>query len=289
MKIADIFRMLWLASMWGGSFIFMRVAVHGLGPVWLIEVRLLLAGLLFLPLAYRLKLLEQMKTHWGDFLILGCINFSLPFVLFAFASLYLPAGFTSILNATTPLFSSIVALIWLKEKLTIPKLGGLVLGFAGVVILVGLKDFTLTSSLIAAIIAGLSGSIMYAFAAPYANYKLADVSPIATTTGSLLAASILLIPALPFTMPNSFPNFQVVSATIALAIFSTALVDVFYFQLLHNIGSTRTLTLTYLVPLFAIGWGWFFLGETLTFSMIVGGAMILLGVAISLKKSKKAI
>lgn len=288
MNITDILRMLWLASMWGGSFIFMRVAAPGFGPVWLIEMRVLLAGLMFIPLVYRFKLLDQMKGHWGDFLILGCINFSFPFVLFAFASLYLPAGFSSILNATTPLFGTFVAFIWFKEKLTILRLVGFALGFAGVVILVGLEDFTLTSSLIAAIIAGLSAAIMYAFAAPYAKEKLAGVSPIATATGSLLAGAILLLPALPFTIPASIPNIKVVGAAIALAIFSTALAYLLYFQLLNNIGSTQTLTVTYLVPLFAIAWGWFFLGETVTTSMLVGGVLILSGVAISLKKAKKS-
>lgn len=103
MKISNVAELLLLAGLWGGSFLFMRIASPVLGPVWLIECRVLLAGLTLLPLLARLDLLREMRHHWMPLFIVGCINSAIPFLLLAFASLSLPAGFTSILNATTPL------------------------------------------------------------------------------------------------------------------------------------------------------------------------------------------
>ncbi|MGF1538644.1 MAG: DMT family transporter [Elainellaceae cyanobacterium] len=135
MKLSDVAELLLLAALWGGSFLFMRIAAPVLGPAWLIELRVLLAGLALLPILMRLGLLGHLRQRWMPLLVVGCINSALPFVLLAFVSLSLPAGVTSILNATAPLFGTVVAAIWLKERLTYPRVAGLVLGFVGVVIL----------------------------------------------------------------------------------------------------------------------------------------------------------
>ncbi|MDK3159793.1 EamA family transporter [Kamptonema cortianum] len=121
MSISNIAKLLLLAALWGGSFLFMRIAAPILGPVWLIEFRVLLAGLVLLPLLARLALLGEMRRNLIPLLVVGCLNSAVPFVLFAFASISLPAGFTSILNATAPLFGTVVAAVWLKEKLTLTQ------------------------------------------------------------------------------------------------------------------------------------------------------------------------
>jgi EamA-like transporter family len=115
MRGLNIAVFLLLAALWGGSFLFMRIAAPVLGPVWLIEVRVLLAGLALLPVVIRLNLLDEMRRNLMSIFIVGCINSAIPFLLFAFASLYLPAGFNSILNATSPLFATVVAFVWLKD------------------------------------------------------------------------------------------------------------------------------------------------------------------------------
>ena len=117
MKFLEIAGFLLIAALWGGSFLFMRIAAPVLGPIWLIEIRLLLAGLSLLPLLIKLNLLGELRRYWKPLFVVGCLNSAIPFSLYAFASLYLPAGFTAILNATTPLFGIIIALIWLIEKL----------------------------------------------------------------------------------------------------------------------------------------------------------------------------
>lgn len=144
MRVSDVAELLLLAALWGGSFLFMRMTAPVLGPVWLIEMRVLLAGLFLLPFLIRLNLWGEVRRKVIPLFIVGFINSALPFSLFAFASLFLPAGFTSILNATSPLFGTIVASVWLKEKLTVSRMIGFVLGFAGVVALIGWKTFAAT-------------------------------------------------------------------------------------------------------------------------------------------------
>lgn len=116
MRVTDIFELLLLSALWGGSFLFLRIAAPVLGPVWLIEARVLIAGLVLLLFTARLGLLNEIRSNARKLLIVGCINSAIPFVLFVFASTLLPADFTSILNATTPLFGTVVASVSLKDQ-----------------------------------------------------------------------------------------------------------------------------------------------------------------------------
>lgn len=285
MKLSDVAELLLLAAVWGGSFLFMRIAAPVVGPVWLIEIRVLFAGLLLLPLAMRLHLLPIIWKHWLPMLVVGGVGSALPFVLLAYASVSLPAGFTSILNATTPLFGTVVAAAWFQEKLTPTSLVGFVLGFVGVVILVGWESGATASGFWFAVGACLLASSMYAIAAPYAKRSLSGVSSIAVTTGSQLGAALFLVPAIPFTVPREAfsvgVSLNVWIAVIALVVLSTAFAYILYFRLIQNIGATRALTVTYLIPVFAIIWGALALGEAITSSMVGGGLLVLMGVAIA--------
>ncbi len=279
MQLIDIFQLVLLAAFWGGSFLFLRIAAPVLGPVWLIEVRVLFAGLILLLFAVRQGLLTTIRRNFVPLLIVGAINSAIPFLLFAFASLSLPAGFTSILNATTPLFGTIVAAIWLKEKLTASRMIGFALGFAGVVILVGWKTFAVTQSFVNAVVAAMIAAFLYALAATYTRKYLCGVPPLAIATGSLLSAAIFIAPLMPFFVPTRTPTITVILSVIALSLFSTALSYILYFRLINNIGSTKTLTVTYLSPGFAMLWSQLILKEPITESMIVGCSFILLGTA----------
>jgi drug/metabolite transporter (DMT)-like permease len=136
MRVLNLLQLLLLTALWGDSFLFFRIASPVLGPVWLIEARVLLAGLTFLPWLVRLDRFNEVRKKLIPLFVVGCINSAMPFLLLAFTSLSLPARFTSILNATAPLFGTVVALVWLKEKLTLSRMVGFVLGFAGVIVLV---------------------------------------------------------------------------------------------------------------------------------------------------------
>ncbi|NJL84995.1 MAG: DMT family transporter [Leptolyngbyaceae cyanobacterium SM1_1_3] len=281
MKITDIAELLLLAAVWGGSFLFMRVAAPVLGPVWLIECRVLLAGVVLLPVLARLDLLHYLRRHWLPLMVVGGVNSAVPFVLFAFASISLPAGFMAVLNATAPLFGTVVALIWLKESLTAARMIGFALGFIGVVVLVGWNAIAATPAFFVAVSAGLLASLMYAIAAPYAKRNLVGVPSLVVASGSQLSAACLLLPVLPFTVPSQAPSTTVVASVVALALLSTALAYILYFRLIQNVGSTKALTVAYLIPLFAMFWGALILQEAVTAAMLWGCGLILLGTAIA--------
>ncbi|MGB3295102.1 MAG: DMT family transporter [Phormidesmis sp.] len=281
MQISEIAELLLLAALWGGSFLFMRIAAPVLGPVWLIEIRVLLAGLALLPLLIRSNSGAIVRAKAVPLFVVGCFNSALPFLLLAFASISLPAGFTSILNATAPLFGTLVAVVWLKERLSFAQVVGLGLGFVGVVVLVGLKTFVATPAFVTACGAGLAAAVMYAIAAPYIRQQLAGVPSLTITTVSQLSAALFLLPALPFTIPQATPNLTVILSVVALALFSTSLAYILYFRLIQKVGSTKALTVTYLIPAFAMLWGALVLREPITSTMVVGGALVLLGTAIA--------
>jgi drug/metabolite transporter (DMT)-like permease len=276
-----VLALIFLAALWGGSFLLMRIAAPVLGAVWLIALRVSLAGLILLPLALRAELLPSMRQHWRSLLFVGCINLAAPFSLLAFASIYLPAGFTSILNATVPLFGTFVATIWFQEKLTLNRLLGFLVGFSGVVVIVGWRSFDLTQEFLVAVGAGLVAALLYAIAAPYIKQKLAGVSSLAIATGTQFGAVVCLLPMLPFTLPTQVPTAIVILSLFGLALLSTALASLIYLRLIKEIGATSTLTVAYLIPLFAILWGAIVLREQLTPSMALGGSFVLLGTAIS--------
>lgn len=281
MGLADFLELLLLAAVWGASFLFMRIAAPEIGPVWLIETRVLLAGLALLLVSARLNLLNQIRSKFIPLFVVGCINSAIPFLLFAFASLYLSAGFNGILNATAPLFGTIIAFFWLKEKFTLNRIVGFAIGFAGVIVLVGLANQPTDRSFILAASGGLLAALMYAIASIYIKQNLSEVTPLVIATGSQLSAAIVILPLIPFTIPKALPSIAVIVAIAALGLFCTALAYILYFRLIKNIGATKALTVTYLIPLFAAVWGALVLAEPITRSMALGCGLILLGTAIA--------
>nr|WP_315875455.1 DMT family transporter [Acaryochloris marina] len=259
----------------------MRIAAPVLGPIWLIECRVLFAGLALLPLLLRSQAWSMICANLKSLFIVGSINSALPFLLLAFASLSLPAGYTSIVNATAPLFGTLIATTWLHEKLTAARMVGLLSGFAGVVLLIGLQPMEITPVVIGSIVAGLLAAIMYAIAAPFAKRRLSGIPPLVIATMTQLSAAVALLPLLPFTLPAAMPSTTIMLAVLALAFFSTSLAYLLYFRLIQNIGASKALTVTYLVPIFAVLWGAVFLREAITVAMISGCCLILLGTAIA--------
>lgn len=269
-----------LAALWGGSFLFMRVAVPEFGPVWLIEVRVLIAGLALLPLLLRRRQLAELRSHAWPLLLVGCLNAALPFTLLAYASLSLTAGLTSILNATVPIFAAAVGLLVFAERLSGRQLLGILLGFAGVVVLVG-TPHPGTAVPLDAVAAGLAAALSYVFAANLAKRRLTHLPASVSVTGSQLGAALALLPLLPFSVPDQVPGMLALASVLALGLLSTALAFAIYFQLLRDAGPTRTLTVTYLIPVFAVAWGALLLDEAITLGVLGGGGLILGGVALA--------
>lgn len=284
MPMRSLALLLILAALWGGSFVFMRVAVPALGPIPLAFVRVALASLVLLALAFAQRRVPDFRTRWREFAVVGVVNSALPFVLFSYAAQHVTASAGAILNATSPFFGAIAAAIWLNESLTWRKVAGMALGLAGVVVLVGWHPDTITSETALAIAACLAAALCYGLGGTYAKRKLSGVPSFAIACASQLAAAVALAPALPFTTVPGPLSALVVANVIALAVASTAIAYLIYFKLIADIGPARALTVTFLIPLFGVLWGFLFLDEALTLNMLTGGALIVAGTALALRK-----
>ena len=273
-----------LAALWGGSFLFMRIAAPVLGPVWLIELRVLLAGLVLLPLVLQRGQLSILRREWRLLLGVGCLNAAAPFTLLAYASLELTAGMTSILNATVPIFAAVWAFAFAAESLDLRRGLGVGLGFFGVVVLVGIPGNGGNAPLLS-VLAGLLAAASYVVAANLAKRQLTHVPGIVFVTGSQLGAAVVLMPGLAFFPVPAEPGWVVIGSVVALAVLSTSLAFLIYFRLIQEAGPLRTLTVTYLIPVFAIALGGLLLDEPLTLNMLLGGVMILAGVALANRRA----
>ena len=280
MKASDIARLLLLAALWGGSFIFIRIAAPVLGPIVLVTIRVLLAGAALLVYALVTRSELELRARWRQYLTIGALNSAIPFVLISTAELQLPASLAAILNATSPLFGAVIAAIWIKDPLTRKKIVGLALGLMGVSILVGWSPTKLTPVVLLAVGASLLGAAFYGLASVYTKAKVVGAQPIGMATGSQLAAGLLLLPFVPFSIPHGQPSITVVLCVLALALFCTALAYLLYFRLIVDVGPAQALTVTFLVPIFGTLWGALFLGEHISFSTLLGCSVVLAGTAL---------
>ena len=277
MVASDVARLLVLAGLWGGSFVFIRVAVSALGPLWLAFSRPALAFVVLFGLALAQRSLPRLRERWREYLVVGTVNSALPFALYTFAEQTVNASTAAILNATSPFFGAAIAALWLKEPLTLRQLAGMGLGIGGVVWLVGWHAEPLSAPIVVAMLACLGAALCYGIASVYTKLRMSGVPSTAIALYSQLMAAIVLAPAASLTPLPAAPSLLVAVNVLALAVASTAYAYRLYFRLIANIGPARALTVTFLIPLFGVLWGVTFLGEPLATNMIFGGALILAG------------
>ncbi len=279
-SLADAVTLLTVAALWGASFLFIRIAVDDLGPVALIEARVLLAGLALLVAVSVLHRQPAWRRDWKGYLILGGLSAAAPFTLIAAAELEITASLAAILNATTPVFALLLAAVRLQEPLTARRLAGVLLGVAGVVVLVGLGPLQIDRRLIAATAASLFAALLYAVGGVYAKARFATTAPITVATGQQLgAAALLLVPALALP-PSRPPTPGATAAVLALALLSTALGFALFYRLVTRLGPTGALSVTFLVPVFGLTWGAIFLGEQVTPGTGIGLLIVLLSITL---------
>lgn len=275
MNARDTLALVLLAAVWGGSFLFIRIAVPGFGPVPLMAARVALAALALGAIVAVLRKPIRLRAHARGLLLLGAINAAGPFTLIAWAELHLTASLAALLNATVPLFTAVVSAVWLKERVTGRQALGLGLGVMGVGVLVGWSPLTLSRATALSVLAMLAAALCYAVAAVYTKRHLATASAPSLAVGQQIAAGAwLTLPAL-WLLPNEAPPPAAVGALLGLAILSTALAYLLFFHLIASVGPTKTNSVTFLIPLFGVAWGRIFLDEPLTAGMFVGLALIL--------------
>lgn len=276
MNTANFLRLILLAAIWGGSFLFMRISAPVLGPAVLIEYRVAFAAVFLAIVGYFLGRKLDLKEHWKHYLILGFFNSALPFLLFAYAASTLTASVLSVLNATAPMFGALIAAIWSRQPISLRSGIGLAMGTAGVALLVGFDDVSAQPGAGAAIVAGLTAAFCYSVASTYAK-SAKSVEPFANAHGSMWAATLLVIPALPFFPSPGEPTVGVMAAALALGILCSGIAYLLYFKLVADVGPTSALTVTFLNPLFGILWGALFLHEVIGWHTIAGAAIVIGG------------
>jgi drug/metabolite transporter (DMT)-like permease len=285
---ADAARLVALAAIWGASFIFIRVAVVPLGPVATAELRVVLASVTLLAWLGFAGIGLGLRAHWRLYLAVGTLNSALPFALWGFSAIHLPASYLVVLNATSPLFGAAVSAVWLRERITARAALGLAAGVAGVAMLVGLGPVRPTPAVLWAIAAGALAALLYAVAAAYMKRRSSAVDAAAVATGSQLGATLVLAPLLAPLAPVAWPTPGEWAAVVALGVLCTGVAYLLYFRLIADVGPTRALTVTFLIPLFGMLWGALFLGEAITPVMAAGCALVLAGTALILRRPRLA-
>jgi drug/metabolite transporter (DMT)-like permease len=273
----DLTRLVALAAIWGASFLFMRVAVGPLGAIPTAASRLVLAGAtIALYLAIVGKQLD-LARHWRHYALVGILNSAAPFALFAWSAQSLPASYLAVINATAPLFGALVAALWLGERITPRAALGLAAGVAGVATLVGLGPIAATPVSVLAAAAGLAASLCYAIASGYVKRRSYSVDASVLAGGSNVAAAAVLLPFAIAVPPPAFPPPEAAWAALALGVLCTGIAYLLYFRLITDVGPSRALTVTFLIPVFGMLWGALFLGETITATMLAGCGLVLAG------------
>lgn len=275
MRPADMLRLVTLAALWGSSFLFLRITAPVLGPLFLAELRLVLAAATLLAWAWMTGRQVSFAGGWRSYLVIGAVNSAAPFALFAYAAVRLPASYSAVLNATSPLFGALFAALWLNERLTPRRVAGALAGTTGVALLVGFGPVALDAKVILAALAAIGGACCYALAVVYTRLRASGIEPFAVAVGSQVGAALVLSPALaPWPGAGLFTP-GVVASVLALAVACTAFAYVLYFRLIADVGAARALTVTFLIPVFGVLWGVLFLGEPLSWFMLAGGALVI--------------
>lgn len=291
MKPKHWFVFITLGVIWSSSFLWIKIAVQELGPVTVVAYRSLF-GLLFAGSVVLFRRLQWPRgwRGWFPFIILGLTNIAIPIFLITWGELYIDSAVASILNATVPLFALVIAHFMLQDdKMTLNKVVGILIGFAGVVFIMG-KDISVTRSSALGQLAVIVASMFYAFSGVYARKNTTHVEGIVRGTSPLVSAALIMgvssfllespvkVPALPITW----------IALLWLGILGSGLAFIMLYYLFHEIGPTRTSMITYIFPVGGVILGVIFLNEPLSWQLIAGTLLIIVSLIVVNRKPKEA-
>jgi len=284
LMIKELLLLLLLATLWGASYTFIKIGVETIPPVTLIAVRTLIAGsILLLVMRWQGISMPRDPVVWRQFMFQAVMNSAVPFTLVAWAEKSVDAGLAAILNSTTPIFAFLLtALITRHEPVTWRKLLGVVLGLAGICLIIGVEALDGLGDQLLAQVAIVAATVSYAGAAIYGkNFK--GLHPMQPAAGSMLCGAVLLIPVSllvdrPWTLAPSMPS---IGALLCLSVFSTAIAFTIYFRLMQTLGSIGTTSQAYLRVPIGVGLGILFLGESLS-PTALGGLVCVVAAVIAM-------
>jgi drug/metabolite transporter (DMT)-like permease len=281
LSILDLSSLLFLGAVWGAAFLFLRIAAPEVGAVWAAEIRLATGAAVLVVVAGH-RTLTAAQGRIGSFVIAGALFSAVPFTLISYATVTLPAGFTALLNAATPLFTAVVAVTFMGQRLAWRIAAGLAVGVVAVIVLVGLSPLDPGAMTILAVAAGLGAPASYAIAGNYVRARMADVGPLELATGMLVAGTILALPVALVTGAPRMPATDGAISLLAVGILSTAIAWPIFFRVLRRTTPTAASTVTFIVPAFALTWGSIVLAEPLGMGLVVGFGLILVSLALVL-------
>ena len=272
-----------LGALWGSAFMFIKVATPEFGPIALVNTRLLIASLIFLPILLQKKYIHLLKPIWKQVLVLSIMNNAIPFTLFSYASFGADSNILAILNATTAFNTMIIAYLWIGESVSLKQLFGLILGFIGIFILVNPQnsDTTLIASLSA-----LLAAFFYSYSTVYIQRQSVNANKMVLIGWSIVFSAVLMIPVSIFNLPETLPSASAIGSAFWLGAVSTGLGFLGYVRLIDKIGAVRTSTVAYFLPVFGIIWGSIFLDEKITSTIILGCLIVLIGIYLSNSNKK---
>lgn len=268
-----------LGAIWGASYLFMRVAVPHIGPAALVEMRLLLGALILLPALWRSRALFP-PGLWPRLALIGTVNSAAPFLLYAWAAHAAPAGIGAITSAMVVLFAALVGFAFFGEAIGLRRGLAIAMGLVGVAVLASGRVAG-SPQLGLAVAAGVAASLMYGIGLHLVRRYLHGLPAAALACASLGSSALLVLPLALADWPRQAVPVTSWAAVAALGLVCTGLAYVLYYRLVARIGAGRTSTVTYLVPVFGVAWGWLLLGEALTPTMALAALLILGSVAVS--------
>jgi drug/metabolite transporter (DMT)-like permease len=280
MRTADWLLLVLLSVLWGATFFFIAVANPHVPPFTLVLGRVALAALALVPLVFLTGLrLPATAAGWWPFAVQAAINNVIPFTLMVYGQHRIAGGLAAVLNATTPLFTLVVARVFAGEALTASKLAGVLLGIAGVGVLVGPEALGSNASSVVGMLCILGGTLSYAFSALWMR-RLRHIPPLVTSAAQVTCSTAMLLPLAAavdrfWLLPA--PGWPAALAVLGLALLSTALAYILFFRINATAGPTNVMLVTLLIPVTATLLGVLILGETLTFQQIAGALIIASG------------
>lgn len=295
MRPSDYTRLFLLAAIWGASFLFMRIAAPEFGAVTTAFLRVLLGVIGLAAILVMMKSSFRFEQKFGVALLLGVMNSGLPFLMYCLAATRLPAGYSAILNATTPLMGALIGCFFFGETLTLRKWGGVVSGIVGIMIITTTGKTDVTASVVTGVIACLVATACYGLAGFLTRRWISQrggLDPKMVAFGSQLGATLFLLPFFAWSVGRGpaigWLQGNVWASVIALGLICTAVAYILYFRLIADIGPLRSLTVTFLIPPFAVLWGYLVLGETLSEGFGIGALIVCLAVWMIVSPGKSA-
>lgn len=283
MRATDWTLLVFLSVLWGATFFFVAVAVHDIPPLTLVLARVALAALVLLPIARVLGLsLPRSLAAWRAYAVLAILNNVVPFSLIFYGQTRIASGLASVLNATTPLFTLLVARAFAGEPFTPEKLGGVLLGIAGVAVLMGPDALSGSASSTIGALCVLGAALSYGLAALWMR-RLKDIPPLVSAQAQLMCSAAMLLPAA--ALVDRFwqlpvPGAAALAAVLGLAVFSTALAYIVFFRINATAGPTNVMLVTLLIPVTGTGLGALVLDERLTLNQFAGALVIASGLVV---------